>query len=55
MTRARLVEILAQELERAELHPSAAKHIVDLREGKHGPGIEAALRAKERAVREGMS
>lgn len=49
MTREEMIEILAQELERAEnLPPNAADHIAELREGKHGPGIEAALRAMER-------
>lgn len=53
MQRERLAEILAQELERSEgLPPSAAKHIDDLRHGRHGAALAAAIRAMERAIEE---
>ena len=52
LTRERLRELLAQQFELADLHVSAAKHIADLREGKHGPAMQAALRAMERAIEE---
>jgi hypothetical protein len=48
MTRERMIEILAEELERAEsLPPNAASHIVN-----HGPRLQAALNAMWRAVEE---
>jgi hypothetical protein len=56
MTRERMIEILASELERTDaLPPNAANLIAELRTGKAGPGLEAALRAMERAVAESKS
>jgi len=53
MTRARRIELLAQELERSTGLPSNANAIIaDMREGKLGPGFEAAIRAMQRAEQE---
>lgn len=52
-TRARLKTILIEELERADgLPPNAAEHIARLKLGHDTPGIAAALRAMELALRE---
>ena len=55
LTRERRIELLAQELERVpsgELPPDANAIIAAMREGKLGPGFEAALRAMVRAEQE---
>lgn len=53
MKRAHLIEILAEELEKAGLHKTTPEHIAALRADKKiSPGLEAALRAMERAVME---
>jgi len=49
MTRARMIELLTLELERAEgLPPNAHKFIADLREGTISPGFEAVLKFGQR-------
>jgi hypothetical protein len=57
LTRKRQLEILAEELERAEgLPPGANKLVAELREGVNiGPGFEATLRAMVRAEAEGKA
>ena len=57
LTRKRRLEILAEELERAEgLPPGANKLVAELREDKNiGPGFESALRAMARAEAEGKA
>jgi hypothetical protein len=53
LTRARRIELLAQELERSTgLPPNSAAIIADMREGKLGPGFEAIIRAMVRAEQE---
>jgi hypothetical protein len=57
LTREAMRNILADELQKsaangAELPPNIATLIAELREGKHGVGIESALRAMERVAEE---
>jgi len=52
MTRDQMREILADELTKAALDEKLAPpHMIEaIRKGEHGPGIEGALRAMERAA-----
>jgi hypothetical protein len=44
-----MISILCDELERSEgLPENSAKHLADMREGKLGPGLSAAIRAMQR-------
>jgi hypothetical protein len=53
MTRERAIAILASELEASGALPwNAAKFIAELRAGNAGPGLEAALKAMQRACEE---
>ncbi len=54
MTRERMRHILAEEVEKTA-HPEHTKYIKEIRDGTHGPGIEAALTAMERAVQEALA
>jgi len=53
MDDARLLTIIAEELEKAEgLPANAAEHIAKIRKGDLQPGLRAALNAMKRAVAE---
>lgn len=55
MEELRLRQILAEELEKeTDLPPGAAEHIANVRTGALSPGLQAAIRAMQRAVEEAL-